>query len=235
MSRKHQEKTDPNVERLRRGIMIGFGVALIALGSFGFLYIFGFIGGTTNDEQAYAVITGASKPAQGEPIRVTEFFSYGCIHCRDFEEDLSDWVQELPQDVKFKRSHVVFGNAQNRTLAQTYFALEALGVLAQNHERVFAELHDRGRLKISLEDLAELIDGNGTDAASFMRAANSPRVRKMIEQSEADERGLQIPATPTLVVADYFRINVGVTGRPGALRLADELIQRIRTGAIDQP
>ncbi len=30
---------------------------------------------------------------RGEKIEVMEFFSYGCIHCYNFDPDLTDWVE----------------------------------------------------------------------------------------------------------------------------------------------
>ena len=83
-----------------------------------------------------------ARPTQ--PITVTEFFSYGCIHCKNFEPLIADYIETLPPDVEFRRVPVAFSPAW-ALLGQSYLALEAVNALEQNHDRIFRAVHDNTR------------------------------------------------------------------------------------------
>ena len=56
-----------------------------------------------------------------DQIVVTEFFSYGCGHCYNFEPLLESFETRLPEGVVVQRTPVVFNNnAGMKLLAKTY-------------------------------------------------------------------------------------------------------------------
>ena len=60
-------------------------------------------------------------------IEVTEYFSFGCSHCKDLEPHLQAWRATLPADVVVVRVPVGFGRAQWAELARLYLTLDAMG------------------------------------------------------------------------------------------------------------
>ena len=108
---------------------------------------------------------------------MVEFFSYGCVHCKNFDPQIERWTEGLPEDVRFKRAPVAF-SASWGLLAKAYHAAERLGILEANHQRLFSALHDAG-LALNTEDaMVQFFDGHGTDGRSFRRALRDPRWRR---------------------------------------------------------
>ena len=126
--------------------------------------------------------------------------------------------------MEFARTPVVFSPVWI-LLAQTYYTLEALDALDENHTRLFRAIHDNGRQFLSPDMIADFVDGNGVTREDFLRSFNSPAIRRKIAQSERDQRELQIASVPTLVVAGRYVIGMEV-GRKRVLEIADQLIAR---------
>ena len=71
--------------------------------------------------------------------------------------------------------------------------------------------------------VAEYIDGNGATKDEFLRAFNSPEVRRSMRDTEAAQRDLVITSVPTLVVGGKYVINMEV-GRKASLDVVNHLI-----------
>ncbi len=76
----------------------------------------------------------------GDGIEVTEYFSYGCNHCYQFEPILAAWVKTLPDDVTFTRTPAMWNKGYS-FLAQTYYTLLAMDVLDKMHLEIFNAIH----------------------------------------------------------------------------------------------
>jgi len=217
-------KKDRQVIRTRN-IIIAFVVmiAVLVVG-YGALYTTGLTEGEPVAGDDYRVIEDAPARRPGEPIEVREFFSYGCVHCRNFDPLIEEWLEDIPPGVTFRRTPVVFSPVWI-LLAQTFYALEALDALEQNHTRLFRAIHDNGRQFLSPDMIADFVDGNGVSREDFLRTFNSPAIRRKVTESEQDQRALQIASVPTLVVAERYVIGMDA-GRKRALEIVDELIAR---------
>ena len=73
----------------------------------------------------YKMIDGAAPIPTTGPIRVTEFFSYGCIHCRNFDPMVERMAAQRAKGVLFERSPVCFSPDVGVAGAQAYYALQA--------------------------------------------------------------------------------------------------------------
>ncbi len=217
---KHKEK---DVALLRNGILAAVGIIVVGVIVYGTLYSTGatqsgaFVEGTH-----YVEVENPPRRRPTDPIVVTEFFSYGCIHCKNFDPLLDDWLPTLPEDVVFKRSPVAFSPAW-AMLGQSYLALESVDALDANHRRIFRAIHDQGRQFASVDMIADFVDGRGVTKDEFMEAYNSTRVRRALATGDAHQRTFAIASVPTLVVADKYIINMDV-GRRQALEVVDYLI-----------
>ncbi|MDZ7669749.1 MAG: thiol:disulfide interchange protein DsbA/DsbL [Gammaproteobacteria bacterium] len=206
-----------------RNTIIGVVAAIVVIViGYGLVYSTGLTEGEFQAGTHYEVIEDARGRRPGEPIEVREFFSYACIHCRNFDPMIEDWQAGKPDGVEFQRTPVTFSPVW-ALLARTYLALDELGALERNHERLFSAIHDQGRQFLSAEMVADYVDGYGVSREDFLRAFDSTAVRSRFRQAERDQRELRIASVPTLVVDDKYRIGMEV-GRRTALDVLDHII-----------
>ena len=215
---------------LVRNLIIGAVALVVALVvGYGLLYTTGITEGEFVAGEHYRVVEDAPRKHPGSPVEVQEFFSYGCIYCRNFEPLITEWRKNLPEGVRFERVPVAF-SPQWMLLAQAYYTLEVLDILEENHNRIFARIHDRRDMFDSAEDLSEFIDGHGASAEEFLAAFNGPEVRRRLRYAANAEREVVIASVPTLVVNGRYVITMDV-GRKVALEVTDHLIAMEQAGA----
>ena len=120
--------------------------------------------GKLQAERDYRVLEKAAPvEAPAGKIEVVEFFGYYCGHCNAFEPTLEAWTKTLPKDVAFKRVPVAFqDNAV--PLQRLFFSLEAMGLVASLHSKVFAAIHQQ---RIELGNAAAIANwiGQHTNAS----------------------------------------------------------------------
>jgi thiol:disulfide interchange protein DsbA len=225
------KRKEHQVTRIRNTIIaLVVAVVVLVLG-YGTLYSTGVTEGEYQAGTHYEVIEDARGRRPGEPILVQEFFSYGCVHCRNFDPLIEEWRDSLPEGVAFQRTPVAFSPVWT-LLGRTYITLDETGALTQNHERLFRAIHDNGRQFLSAEMVADFVDGYGVSRDEFLRAFESPAVLRRLRQAEIDQRAMGISSVPTLVVDGKYRIGMEV-GRKTSLDVADHLIAQERTVASD--
>lgn len=221
--RRKQSAQEQRISLLRRGIATGIGFVVVGLVIGGLLYS---TGSVDSDEivegEHYEVVVDAPRRRPGAPVTVTEFFSYGCVHCRNFDPLIEDWRKNLSDGATFERAPVAF-SPEWAMLGQAYLALKQTGALAQNHERLFRAIHDNGRQFLGPGQIADFVDGHGISREAFLEAYSSTEVRRALARNEARQNRLGISSVPSLAVADKYRINMDV-GRRQALDVADHLV-----------
>ncbi|MCZ6640049.1 MAG: thiol:disulfide interchange protein DsbA/DsbL [Gammaproteobacteria bacterium] len=216
--------SDTKVTRVRTTILSFAVVIAIGVIGYGTLYSTGIAEGEYVEGDHYKLIDNPPRRRPGETIKVTEFFSYGCIHCRNFDPLLENWQKTMPEGVSFSRSPIAFSQPLWSLLGQTYLTLEVTGALEENHSRIFRVIHDNGRQFLSADMIANFVDGHGIEKSVFLRNFNSPKVRRALQQALEDERRLVIPSVPTLMVSDRYLINMD--SRKTALDIVDYLISK---------
>ncbi len=212
-------------ETLKRRIALTLCLAaLIVLGA-GLYPLLAPLGTPTAGEH-YTDLGAPERPPRG-PIPVVEFFSYGCVHCKNFDPQIEAWKETLPEDVRFTRAPVAF-SASWGLLAKAYYAADRLGILAANHSRLFDALHEAG-LALNTEDaVVQFFDGHGTDGRTFRRALRDPKINEALAEDAALARRFGIRAVPTLVVDGRYRIDDPNLSRQQILEVADALITQAR-------
>ena len=217
-------------ERLRRirvGVAAAIGVVAVVLGLVGLLYGTGAdVGGELAEGEHYRVIPGAEAEDARRALEVVEYFSYACVHCRNFDPLIEDWRSTLPEGVRFRRAHVAF-NPSTALLARAHVALEQQDALESNHERIFRALHDRNRQFASVEALADYVDGFGIDREAFLGAVRSARVARVVEQNDQAFRDASLVSVPSVTVAGKYAVNMDI-GRKQVLEVVDGLVRRER-------
>ncbi|MDA9999378.1 thiol:disulfide interchange protein DsbA/DsbL [bacterium] len=207
------------------GVIIAIGVALVGLG----IYLSSGLAqnATPTEGEDYALIENADRIRIGDPINVYEFFSYGCVHCRNFDPELEEWLVTTDEDVAFSRKPAAFSRTWT-LLGQGYLALEQADALEGNHAKLFSAVHDFGKTFRSGQEIADYLDSETLPAAEFMRAFNSPKVRRKLSQAETDSRRYNVQSVPTMIVAGKYTVDMG-NGMQRALEVVDYLIGQERT------
>ena len=207
------------------GVIIAIGVALVGLG----IYLSSGLAqnATPTEGEDYALIESADRIRIGDPINVYEFFSYGCVHCRNFDPELEEWLVTTEEDVAFSRKPAAFSRTWT-LLGQGYLALEQADALEGNHAKLFSAVHDFGKTFRSGQEIADYLDSETLPAAEFMRAFNSPKVRRKLSQAETDSRRYNVQSVPTMIVAGKYAVDMG-NGMQRALEVVDYLIGQERT------
>ena len=207
------------------GVIIAIGVALVGLG----IYLSSGLAqnATPTEGEDYALIENADRIRIGDPINVYEFFSYGCVHCRNFDPELEEWLVTTDEDVAFSRKPAAFSRTWT-LLGQGYLALEQADALEGNHAKLFSAVHDFGKTFRSGQEIADYLDSETLPAAEFMRAFNSPKVRRKLSQAETDSRRYNVQSVPTMIVAGKYTVDMR-NGMQRALEVVDYLIGQERT------
>ncbi len=206
-----------------RGVIIGsVGVLAAVVIGYGLLYSSGATQGEFVAGEHYEVLETTERRRPGANIQVIEFFSYGCIHCKNFDPLIEEWLETKPENVDFARVPVAF-SPQWLILAQTYYTLETLGILEENHDRVFRRIHNTRTMFDSPQEVAEFVDGHGASAGEVLAAFNGGEVRRKLREADAAQRRVGLSAVPALVVNGRYLVSMDV-GRKVALEVVDHLI-----------
>lgn len=211
-----------------RNTIIGF-VTLVAMLILGFgTYV---STGLSDPEEVtagrdYAEVDLPKPRRSGDPIDVVEFFSYSCIHCKNFDPVIEDWAADQPDYVNFKRMPAMWSPIQT-LLGQTYLTLAATDALENNHMRLFRAIHDSKRQFLTPEMVADYVDGRGVTREEFMTAFNSDEVRRALRAADRDQRSFKVSATPSIVVAGRYLVGME-GGQKRALEVVEHLIEKIR-------
>jgi len=211
-------------KKQQRALMIqklAVGAAVVVIvGLLGFLYTLVLTEAPLGEfvEGEHYITIENPRRVRGDKVEVMEFFSYGCIHCFNFDPKLNDWVAENRDRVEFVRTPAISSNFW-RLLARTYYAMDELGVLEENHSRLFNDLHNARRDLDSLDKMAAWIDGHGTTAAAFKSMAASPAVEQRLELADRLARRLEVTSVPTIVVNGKYLVRI--TSEVGPTRMLD--------------
>ncbi len=159
-------------------------------------------------------------PANPAKIEVLEAFSYGCVHCFNFEPSMVAWRQKQPKDVDVQLLPATF-NSNFAMFARGYYAAEALGVAQKLHEQVFDGIWSRQSEFNDFAAVADLYTRLGVDHEQFMIAARSPSIVIALQKATDKAARLRLDATPTLYVDGKYQVLL--TG----VNTFDEFVQRL--------
>jgi len=177
----------------------------------------------------WIAITPPQRTAQPGKIEVLEFFSYGCVHCSNFNPLITTWEHGLASDVTFQRVPVSFGRAAWSNLARLYYALESLDELQRLDQAVFDAIHLD---QIALGSEPEITDWavrNGIDAQRFAATFDGAPVRDRLARAEQLARAYQVQSVPLITVdGRYAVIGKQASQLEDLLVIADDLIRRAR-------
>ncbi|MBV8501030.1 MAG: thiol:disulfide interchange protein DsbA/DsbL [Paucibacter sp.] len=154
------------------------------------------------------------QPTPPGKIEVVEFFLYSCPHCYALDPFLQQWSRQVPADVSFKRVHGGF-NAMTKLLQRLFYTLEAMGLEAALHERVFAAIHLQNADISSEDGIMKLAQGLGVDMSKFKQTWPSFGVVSKCQTANKVSESYQIQRVPTIAVGGRFVTSPAMAGTPG--------------------
>lgn len=176
----------------------------------------------------YAVLDIPIHTPDPDKIEVTEYFSYGCPHCFEFDPQITAWKNQLPDDVEFDRTPAIWSK-DYAVYAQTYYTAQALGVLDKVHTPIFQAIHAQGKRLNTPELMAKFFAQFGVDPVDFAKTYASFGVRASVQQAEARGRAYRASGVPTLIINGKYRVDGGMAGsHENMLKVADFLIDKER-------
>ncbi len=210
----------------------------IALGAVGFAvlalvgYLFWLVlaespAGEFVEGKHYTLITNPVRTS-GDKVDVIEFFSYGCIHCYNFDPILETWVEDNADFIRFRRSPV-FSNEDWRVLGTHLYTTIELGIFDEVHAPFFRELHVTRRQLSTPEAISRWIDGRDVTAARYIEMYKSQRVLGRMAAADKLQRQLQVASVPTVVVAGKYRVRTtSEIGPKRMLEIMRHLVEKER-------
>ena len=164
----------------------------------------------------------------GNKLEVLEAFSYGCVHCYEFEPAMRAWKAHLPADVQMSYLPATF-NSNFEMYARGYYAAKALGIADSTHERVFDTIWASGMAAQDAEQLTNLYVRLGADRAKFTEALASVGVQAAISAAGAKAERFKLEGTPTLYVDGKYQVlTKGATSYDDIMQRLDAVVARAR-------
>ncbi|QKJ89106.1 Thiol:disulfide interchange protein [Paramixta manurensis] len=155
----------------------------------------------------------AVKPAVAGASQVTEFFSFFCPHCYQFERvyHVSDTVKKsLPEGVKVTKYHVDFlGGDFGPVVTHAWAVAMALGV----EDKVTPAIFDGIQKTQTITDAASLKDAfvkaSGITPEQYDAAWNSFAVKALVSQQEKAAVDFNLQGVPAMFVNGKYMVNNG--------------------------
>ncbi|MBS1159493.1 MAG: thiol:disulfide interchange protein DsbA/DsbL [Proteobacteria bacterium] len=158
-------------------------------------------------------------------IEVTEFFSYGCPHCSDFNPLLAAWAAKQSADVVIKRVPVSF-NSYFAMIAPLFYTLEATGDLARLDAVAFRTIHGEGNRLADAQSRSAWAVKNGIDGKKFDDTYRSFGVASKVRRADQMTQAYKIQGVPALAIDGKYV--VGGRDFNEALAIADKLVAKVR-------
>lgn len=151
----------------------------------------------------FRTLDKVQKTDSGKKVEVTEFFWYSCPHCHAFEPALESWVKKQGDNIVFKRVPVAFNDSfipQQRL----YYALDALGLTAQLHAKVFNAIHVERQSLDKDASIADFIAKQGVDKKKFVDMYNSFGVQAKTRIATQLQAAYKIDGVPTIAIGGRY-------------------------------
>ncbi|MBV1840315.1 thiol:disulfide interchange protein DsbA/DsbL [Photobacterium ganghwense] len=160
-------------------------------------------------------------PKSNTPV-VTEFFSFYCPHCHNFEPMIQQLKKALPDNAKLQKNHVSFmGGAMGTSMSKAYATSVVLGVEDKMIPVLFARIHDMNKPPRNDEELRQIFIDEGVKAEDFDGAFNSFAVNSMVNRFNKAFKDSGLTGVPAVVVNNKYLVQTS------NIRSADEYFELV--------
>ena len=186
-------------------------------------------------EVHYRLLDNPLPPSDKNLITVTEFFWYGCSHCKKFEPYLTRWKKQLPENVIFEAMPAAWSQAMELH-GMAFFIARSHENFEEIHARLFTEVTEIKQQKDLQQQkaaLARLFATYNMPEASFYLQLESEAVTDQLKQAIDLMNQVKISGTPTVVVnGRYVVLNSSIESYEDLLAITDFLIQKELTPGL---
>ena len=170
-------------------------------------------------------------PTSAAKIEVVEFFAYTCPHCLQFQPIFHSWAEHAPSDVTVRVCPVAW-QPKYLPFTETYFALEALGLLDKVSlpffESVIYQTHSYN-FESAAADIRSFMELQGIDGEKWTKTVSSFGVRNKARISTQLWQAYQIDSTPMIGVGGRFTTGPHLVGTRNATPACiDYLVEQCR-------
>jgi protein-disulfide isomerase len=128
------------------------------------------------------------------PVRLTEFYDYGCPHCAAFRPMMEQIVKdESGKVVTYFMMFPLEKHVYSRSAAQAAFAAAAQGKFAEMHALLFEKQPEQDHAHVT-----EMAKSLGLDMAKFEQVYSDPATAEHVASDLAQGEKAGVDATPTL-------------------------------------
>ncbi|MBB5547773.1 DsbA family protein [Paraburkholderia fungorum] len=168
--------------------------------------------------------------AAAERDVVTDYFYYGCPHCRAFEPMLEAWARQHGPSVTLKRVPVTGDRAELTREADLFYALDSIGAIPRLQEAAFQIVARNADFPASDHDLAEWATEEGIEPQRLVEAYHAPDMQARIDAGDKAFRAKDLAAVPAIAVHGRWIVTAATAGSienmPGAMTGALSAAQR---------
>jgi protein dithiol oxidoreductase (disulfide-forming) len=155
--------------------------------------------------EKYEVIANVSERPKGKTV--TEFFSYACPACYQFESTIEAWAAKKAKDVTFERVPVVF-NPVWEVYAKAYYTAQALGIVNKVNLPLFKAIHEEGRDLTADGAMAAFFAEQGVSATDFANVYDfAPGMAPRLHKANVLLTTYGVTNVPTVVVNGKYRVS----------------------------
>ncbi|GAA3997100.1 thiol:disulfide interchange protein DsbA/DsbL [Comamonas faecalis] len=170
----------------------------------------------------------ATVSAPAGQIEVIEFFSYGCVHCKNFAPIFEAWKKTVAKDVSVRMVHVGF-NKSFEPLQRIFITLETLGQADAMNAKVFKAVQDERKALNKPDVLFPWVAEQGLDRAKFESIYNSFSTASQVKRSMQLQDEYQVEGTPAIGVAGrYYTDGSMAGGFERMVQVTNQLVERER-------
>ncbi|MBA5761676.1 thiol:disulfide interchange protein DsbA/DsbL [Vibrio sp. 404] len=156
---------------------------------------------TFTEGDYYTVI---DQPKADTPT-VTEFFSFYCPHCYQFESIVKNLKPALADDVTFEKVHVGFmGGNMAPSMVKAYATMVQLQVEARMVPAMFEQIHVLRKAPQNDQELRQVFIDNGVSASAFDLVYNSKAVEMAQEKFDKRFKDSTLRGVPAVLVNNKY-------------------------------
>jgi thiol:disulfide interchange protein DsbA len=139
--------------------------------------------------------------------QVTEYFSFYCPHCYNFEPVIEQLKAGISSKVKFQKYHVSFmGGSMGVSLAKAYATMGLLGIEEKMRPILFKQIQELRQAPKNDDELKQIFIDNGVDGESFEKAFNSFQVDSMQKRFDKAFTDTGLRGVPSIVVNNKYHV-----------------------------
>lgn len=147
--------------------------------------------------------------ASKNPV-VTEYFSFFCGHCYNFEPVMDNLKKGLNPGVAFEKSHVDFMPRGRKDIADLYskalFVANTLNVQDKIIPKIFESIHVKKQVMDSEEKVMALFASVGVAQDTFKGAFSGFIANGAVGDMKAAQQRVQLSSVPTVVVNGKYKV-----------------------------